>query len=53
MATKFGLKTSTTRLGIFVAGRFNATMQNLVRLNIVAMATTFVLGAESNRLPAC
>jgi len=28
-------------------------MQNLVRLTLVAMATTFALGAESNRLPAC
>ena len=28
-------------------------MQNLVRPTLVAMATTFALGAESNRLPAC
>jgi len=28
-------------------------MQNLVRQTLVAMATTFALGAESNRLPAC
>ena len=28
-------------------------MQNLVRLTLVAMATTFALCAESNRLPAC
>jgi len=28
-------------------------MQNLVRLTLVAMATTFALGAESDRLSAC
>jgi len=28
-------------------------MRNLVRLTLVAMATTLALGAESNRLPAC
>jgi len=28
-------------------------MQNLIRLTLVATATTFALGAESNRLPAC
>ena len=28
-------------------------MQNLVRQTLVAMATTFALGAESNCLPAC
>jgi len=28
-------------------------MQNLLRPTLVAMATTFALGAESNRLPAC
>jgi len=28
-------------------------MQNLVRPTLVAMATTFALGSESNRLPAC
>ena len=37
----------------FENGRFNAIMQNLVRQTLVAMTTTFVLGAESNRLPAC
>jgi len=28
-------------------------MQNLVGPTLVAMATTFAIGAESNRLPAC
>jgi len=28
-------------------------MQNLVRPTLVAMATTFAIGTESNRLPAC
>ena len=28
-------------------------MQNLVVPTVVAMATTFALGAESKRLPAC
>jgi len=39
--------------GVFGDGRFNGTMQNLVRPTLVAMATTFELGAEFNRLPAC
>jgi len=64
MATKLGLKSpiiplvrqigrrSSAFYGIFGDGRFSATI-NLVRLTLVAMAATFALGAESNRLPAC
>jgi len=37
----------------FGDGRFNETMQNVVGPTLVAMATKFRLGAESNRLPAC
>jgi len=40
--------------GVFGDGRFNATMQNVVGPTLVAMATTFGLGAEIyRRLPAC
>jgi len=39
--------------GVFGDGRFNGTMQNVVGPTLVAMATKFALGAETNRLPAC
>ena len=32
--------------GVFGDGRFNGTMLNVVRPSLVAMATTFGLGAE-------
>jgi len=32
--------------GVFGNGRFNGTMQNVVGPTVVAMATTFGLGAE-------
>ena len=40
-------------LGGFGDGRLNGTMPNVVGPTLVAMATTFGLGAEIYRLPAC
>jgi len=34
------------KMGVFGDGRFNGTMQNVVGPTLVAMATTFGLGAE-------
>ena len=62
---KFGTKSPISRLvwqihrkclgllGGFRDGRFNGIMQNVEGPTFVAMATTFALGAESNRLPVC
>ena len=65
MATKFGLKSTITRLvrqigrrcfgllGDFQGWPIQCNHAKSVQPTVVAMATTFALGAESNRLPAC
>jgi len=65
MATKFGLKSPITRLvrqigrrcfgllGDFQGWPIQCNHAKSVQPTLVAMATTFALGAESNRLPAC
>jgi len=65
MATKFGLKSPINRLvrqigrrcfgrlGDFQGWPIQCNHAKYVQPTLVAMATTFALGAESNRLPAC
>jgi len=40
-------------LGGFWGWPIHGTMQNVLEPTLVAMATTFALGVETNRLPAC
>jgi len=48
LVSLYGIQTADvcTKQGVFGDGRFNGTMQNVVEPTLVAMATTFGLGAK-------